>query len=65
MNLLSLDLNQKRIIYAVLVVLILAAAGLACNVPVEAMRSVEAEIDQRATVGGHRVRARGRNFGLT
>ncbi|MGB2963289.1 MAG: hypothetical protein WBB69_04815 [Anaerolineales bacterium] len=49
MNLQSGNLNQKRIFYAVLVIVILTAAGLACNVPIEALSSVDPGDNQRAT----------------
>ena len=49
MNLQSGNLNQKRIFYAVLVIVILTAAGLACNVPIEVSSSVDPGDNQRAT----------------
>jgi hypothetical protein len=49
MNLQSGNLNQKHIFYGVMVIVILTVAGLACNVPIEALSSVDPGDNQRAT----------------
>ena len=49
MNLQSVNINQKRIYYAVLVMIILTAVGLACNVPIQELSSVDPGDNQRAT----------------